>query len=60
MDGQMHAELIQRIVGRSPTTLEDLGLAGPPSREQILADIEEKMLLPKDRLPSHWLPHYQM
>jgi len=40
--------------------LNDLGLGGIPSREQVHNDIEEKLLLPKERLPDHWLPTYQM
>lgn len=40
--------------------LEDLGLAGFPTREQVHQEIETKLLLPPDRIPEHWLPTYQM
>lgn len=40
--------------------LEELGFAGVPSRERVHREIEEKLLLPQDRLPDHWLPTYQM
>lgn len=40
--------------------LNDLGLAGVPQPEQVHRAIEEKLLLPKDELPEHWLPTYQM
>jgi antiviral helicase SKI2 len=40
--------------------LKELGLAGLPSRERVHREIEEKLLLPQERLPDHWLPTYQM
>ncbi|OAX42662.1 ATP-dependent RNA helicase [Rhizopogon vinicolor AM-OR11-026] len=40
--------------------LEDLGLAGFPTREQVHREIEAKLLLPPDRIPEHWLPTYQI
>lgn len=40
--------------------LEDLGLAGFPTREQVHQEIEAKLLLPPDRIPDHWLSTYQM
>jgi antiviral helicase SKI2 len=40
--------------------LDRLGLGGAPSEEEVHREIEEKLLLPKDRLPDHWLPSYQM
>ena len=58
------AELIARLL--NPTRedandlLQDLGLSGIPSREQVHREIEERLLLPKERLPDHWLPMYQM
>jgi antiviral helicase SKI2 len=64
MDVETQADLIQKIV--SPRSdyaaglLDGLGLSGPPSREQIHAEIEERLLLPKQKLPDHWLPKYQM
>ena len=64
MDAETHVDLIQKIV--SPRSdyaaglLDSLGLSEPPSREQIHAEIEERLLLPKQKLPDHWLPKYQM
>lgn len=56
-------DLINQIVNadssNAPKLLRDLGLAEPPSTEQIHRDIEEKLLLPKPSLPKHWLPHFQ-
>lgn len=40
--------------------LSQLGLAGMPPIEHVYRDIEEKLLLPKDKLPDHWLSNYQM
>ena len=40
--------------------LSELGLNGLPSREQVYAEIEEEILRPKNTLPNHWLPTYQV
>lgn len=40
--------------------LEDLGLAGFPTRDKVHQEIEAKFLLPPDRIPEHWLPTYQI
>lgn len=40
--------------------LEDLGVAGFPTRDKVHQEIEAKLLLPPDRIPEHWLPTYQM
>jgi antiviral helicase SKI2 len=57
-------EIIDQILHPSSehaqTILEDLGLAGFPSREQVHDEIREKLLTPKNKLPAHWLPTYQM
>lgn len=64
MDVEMQADLIQKIVSPRPEyaagILDSLGLSEPPSRDQIHAEIEERLLLPKQKLPDHWLPKYQM
>jgi len=44
----------------SEILLARLGLDSVPSREQINREIEEKLLLPKERLRDDWLPDYQM
>lgn len=64
MDVETQANLIQKIVSPSSDCatglLDGLGLAEPPSRERIHAEIEERLLLPKQKIPDHWLPKYQM
>lgn len=40
--------------------LEILGLDGLPSQEALFNEIEESLLLPKTRLPNHWLGTYQV
>ena len=63
MDLATHIDLIQQIVNPDPSNapklLRDLGLAEPPSPEQVRREIEEE-LLPKPALPKHWLPHFQV
>ena len=64
MDTETQANLIEKIVSPhpdyAPGLLDSLGLSEPPSRERIHAEIEERLLLPKQKLPDHWLPKYQM
>ena len=59
-----HAELVQGIRDPSPTRaaalLSELSLANPPSREKIHEEIQERLLLPSEQLPTHWLPTYQV
>jgi len=40
--------------------LERLRLGGLPSQEALFNEIEESLLLPKTRLPDHWLGTYQV
>lgn len=40
--------------------LKKLHLDGLPSKEEVYREIEESLLLPKTRMPDHWLPTYQM
>jgi hypothetical protein len=40
--------------------LDKIGLASLPSREQIHHEIEQELLLLREKLPDHWLPTYQM
>ncbi|KIK70472.1 hypothetical protein GYMLUDRAFT_65706 [Collybiopsis luxurians FD-317 M1] len=40
--------------------LEHLGLAHLPSTDQVHREIEERLLLPQQKLPAHWLPKYQI
>lgn len=55
-----HMQATNFIASEPSVLLEELGLAGIRSKEQIYNDIEERILLPKDRLPDHWLATYQM
>ncbi|KDQ63053.1 hypothetical protein JAAARDRAFT_29053 [Jaapia argillacea MUCL 33604] len=64
MDPSEHEKIIDLIVNPHPdaaaSILSSLGLNGLPTREEVHREIEAKLLLPKDRLPSHWLPSYQI
>ncbi|KAG6846093.1 hypothetical protein H0H87_006457 [Tephrocybe sp. NHM501043] len=64
MDTDKQRELIQQIVHPNPSNAEslllDLRLSGLPTREQVHREIEEKLLLPRETLPKHWLPSYQI
>jgi antiviral helicase SKI2 len=40
--------------------LASLGLDAVPSHEQTYREIEERLLLPRDRLPQDWLSKYQV
>jgi antiviral helicase SKI2 len=40
--------------------LESIGLDAIPSREHIYREIEQRLLLPEERLPDHWLSKYQL
>ena len=64
MDAAKQQEVICQILKTNPDNaellLEQLGLGGLPSREQVHREIETKLLLPQERLPDHWLPTYQM
>ncbi len=56
---------IQHIVNQPEAdTLQDilagLQLTGSRSKDDIYRDIEQRFLLPKARLPDHWLPTYQV
>ena len=64
MDPQEHAALIEQVVTADPENIDaylgQLGLAGLPSKEDVHRQIEEKLLLSRPTLPSHWLPTYQV
>ena len=64
MDVLEHSTLIERILNpqasKADELLSDLGLAGLPSKEKVHEQIEENLLLPRSRLPDHWLPTYQL
>lgn len=64
MDSAKQASLISRIVNprkeNAAIFLDELGLAGPPSREQVYQDIESKLLLPPAGFPRRLLSTYQV
>ena len=64
MEGDELEVVIEQILNpRSENAhkiLEELGLSRLPSLEEVHRAIEEKLLLPKDNFPAHWLPHYQV
>ncbi|KAG5731038.1 hypothetical protein E4T56_gene15574 [Termitomyces sp. T112] len=64
MDADKHCELIEQIVhpdsNNAQSLLIDLQLADLPTREQVHREIEDKLLLPRETLPKHWLPSYQI
>ena len=43
----------------APRLLDGLGLADIPSRERVHREIEQRLLLPQEKLPEDWLPLYQ-
>ncbi|KAF9469690.1 antiviral helicase [Collybia nuda] len=64
MDTVKQSEIIHQIVNpdrkNAESILEDLQLSGLPSRDQIHQEIERRFLLPRETLPNHWLPSYQV
>lgn len=40
--------------------LQKLGLESLPSKEELYRDVEQALLLPKPKLPDHWLGQYQV
>jgi antiviral helicase SKI2 len=58
------ADLIPSIVHpreeNASTFLDELGLASPPSQEQVHQDIEARLLLPPTSFPEQLLSTYQM
>ena len=63
MDDHDHRELIDQIVEprleNADKILAQLSLDRLPTKEEVHRAIEERLLLPKDAFPAHWLPHYQ-
>ncbi|KAJ7150328.1 ATP-dependent RNA helicase [Mycena filopes] len=62
MDVAKQQDLIDSLLASTSkdALLNDLGLGGLPSRERVHREIEEKLLLPQETLPAHWLPSYQV
>ncbi|EPT03462.1 hypothetical protein FOMPIDRAFT_1158982 [Fomitopsis schrenkii] len=64
MSSAEQQRVLQHILHPDPKSAEriliEVGLAGVPEPEQVHREIEEKLLLPKDKLPEHWLPTYQI
>jgi antiviral helicase SKI2 len=59
-DEEVLNAILRPGVENNVSLLDRLGLGHAPSQDKVHQDIEEKLLLPKDRLPDHWLPSYQM
>ncbi|KAH8119970.1 antiviral helicase [Phellopilus nigrolimitatus] len=63
-DEARHRALCELVRPSGPSTakeiLAELQLDGLRSTEQVYRGIEEKILLPKTKLPDHWLPAYQI
>ncbi|KAG5639554.1 hypothetical protein H0H81_012225 [Sphagnurus paluster] len=64
MDTDKQSELIQQILHPNANDitplLRNLDLSGLPGREKVHKEIEERLLLPRETLPKHWLPSYQV
>lgn len=64
MDLDEHQSTVEKLINpdisHAEDLLQELGLAELPSREQVHRAIEEKLLLPQDKFPDHWLPLYQV
>lgn len=45
---------------RADAMLDELGLGGLRSKDEIYEDIERQILAPKASLPEHWLSTYRM
>lgn len=64
MDPDAHPDILENLLNPDKSNaqqiLHELGLAELPSREQVHRQIEEKLLLPQDKFPDHWLPLYQV
>ncbi|KAI9462301.1 antiviral helicase [Lactarius psammicola] len=53
-------DLSDILVGDSRQLLASIGLNAIPSREHTYREIEQRLLLPEERLPDHWLSKYQL
>ena len=64
MSSTSHGDLLNIILdpdkSHAELILNELGLDAIPPPEQIHREIEDKLLLPPDKFPDHWLPTYQM
>ncbi|KAI0778677.1 antiviral helicase [Trametes elegans] len=57
---ELFDQLLNPAADNAETILSNLGLAALPSKEQVYREIEENLILPKESLPDHWLPTYQI
>lgn len=53
-------DLSEILAGDSHQLLASIGLNAIPSREDTYREIEQRLLLPEERLPDHWLSKYQL
>jgi hypothetical protein len=58
-----YTDLIPKIINPESSNAEEilaeLGLNGLPTPQEIHREIEQKLLLPPDKFPDHWLPYLQ-
>lgn len=58
-----HVDLLEKIINpdykNAEELLAELGLNGIPPPEDVLQEIEQKLLLPPHKFPDHWLPYLQ-
>ncbi|KAF8592772.1 antiviral helicase [Ramaria rubella] len=59
-DKHLHAEIHSPSRLNAASILASLSLATVPEPDEIHREIEEALLLPKERLPEHWLSTYQI
>ncbi|KAF8524040.1 antiviral helicase [Gautieria morchelliformis] len=59
-DEDLHSEIHSPSHAHASSILASLNLAAVPPPEEIHREIEESLLLPKERLPAHWVPTYQI
>ena len=64
MDPDLQRDLINKVAfpraEYASPLLSELGLDGFPTPNRVYRDIEESLLLPKERLPDRWLDTYQV
>ncbi|KAI0830808.1 antiviral helicase [Trametes gibbosa] len=60
MDPELLHHILNPVAADADVLLSKLGLAALPPRDEVHRQIEETLLLPKESLPDHWLPTYQL
>ncbi|KAH9858296.1 antiviral helicase [Lenzites betulinus] len=60
MDSELLDHILNPAAAEADELLSKLGLAALPPKDEVHRQIEEDLLLPKESLPDHWLPTYQI